>query len=150
MIDENRIQHMLGVARRCYALAKDAGYSEKICRNMWLMGLLHDVGYEFGEPKDHAKVGAEMFEGLQAYPDFWHICNAIKRHGVSEKQERYGNSLYLSILNEADMTVDHKGLNCSYEERLSDIAQRYGKDSDPYRETQEFMKVLRKVYTKSA
>ena len=37
-ISEDRLHHMLGVARECYKLAQDMGYNEDFCRRMFMIG----------------------------------------------------------------------------------------------------------------
>lgn len=41
-------------------------------------------------------------------------------------------SLYLDILNQADMQIDKYDNDVGYDKRLEDIKNRYGKDSDVY------------------
>lgn len=43
------------------------------------------------------------------------------------------DSLYLNILNQADMQIDKCGNDVGYEERLKDIGSRYGFESDVYK-----------------
>ena len=59
MITQNRWQHILGVARKAKMLAEklktnDTQYAE----DMFLLGIMHDLGYEFMESNaSHAAVG---------------------------------------------------------------------------------------------
>ena len=50
MITQNRWQHILGVARKCreYAI-KLKPNNRKFAEDLFLLGMLHDVGYEFVE-----------------------------------------------------------------------------------------------------
>ena len=130
-ISENREKHVLAVARRCYAIAKEQGYNEKFCRNMWLIGYLHDIGYEFcDDAHDHPDVGAAMLQnlGLGPYSD---AVQAIKHHG----RVKAGRSIIQDILNQADLTTNSRGEYVTVEERLEDIRERYGSDSDAYQNT---------------
>ena len=64
----------------------------------------------------------------------------LKENGYKFWQEVYnhGNpntnysSLYLKILNMADMQIDKYGNDVGYEKRLKDIKKRYGENSKPY------------------
>ena len=66
--------------------------------------------------------------------------NILKENGYKFWQEVYnhGNpysnysSLYLKILNMADMQIDKYGNDVGYEKRLEDIKNRYGENSKPY------------------
>ena len=46
MISENKIKHILGVARRCKEIAKKQGLSEQEQNACYVMGFLHDIGYD--------------------------------------------------------------------------------------------------------
>lgn len=64
-ISEDRLHHILGVAKKAYSLAKEMGYTENSARRMFMLGWVHDVGYEFLEaPEEHPNVGAEMLRNL--------------------------------------------------------------------------------------
>ena len=52
-ISEDRLHHIIGVARKAYAIAKQRGHSEEFARKMFMDGWLHDVGYEFSEKQGH-------------------------------------------------------------------------------------------------
>lgn len=52
-ISEDRLHHIIGVARKAYAIAKQRGHSEEFARKMFMAGWLHDVGYEFSEKQGH-------------------------------------------------------------------------------------------------
>ena len=134
-ISENRLHHILGVARRAYAIAKERGHNEEFARKMFMAGWLHDVGYEFSEKQDqHPYESARLIR--LAVEDGWHepahvlssVEKAVKEHGrYTEKvTEEY------VILNMADMLTDPKGNEVSVMQRLDDIKERYGEYSDQY------------------
>lgn len=52
------------------------------------------------------------------------------------------NSLYLTILNMADMQIDKYGNDVGYEKRLEDIKTRYGIDSLQYINAQKIINGL--------
>ena len=47
MITEDRIKHCLSVARKCHVLAKNRYHDEDVARKAFVVGLLHDIGYNF-------------------------------------------------------------------------------------------------------
>ena len=57
MIDENRIKHILSVARLMKENAEKLGLDPE---EMFTLGYLHDIGYEFGGSEEHHIKGAEM------------------------------------------------------------------------------------------
>lgn len=133
-----RADHCLGVARRCYELAKEEGYNEYTCRKLFLIGYLHDVGYEFSnENSEHNKIGFDMIYNLTGYK-----CDAILSHG---KLDCDFSDLETRILNTADMTVNSFGNKCTVYERLMDIKRRYGRESEVYKESLEIAKKLKLV-----
>lgn len=125
MITEDRLKHMLGVARKCYSISKELGYSEEFSKKMWFLGYIHDIGYEFVEPENHATESANILASM-GITDYDTLL-AVKFHGKHDK----GNIKW-KILAGADLQVDSKGNEVSVIERLNDIRDRYGETSDAY------------------
>lgn len=142
MITENRWQHILGVARKAKTLAqkfkpKNAQYAE----DMFLLGLLHDFGYEFmAENQGHAAVGGAILKRNQ-----YRYWAEVAQHGSA--QTPMNDELFL--LNCADMTTGPAGENFTMDERLAEVGERYGKDSAPYIKTMQEIATLKqdKRYT---
>ena len=158
MITEDRIKHMLSVARKCYSLAKEEYHlSEEGARVYFVMGLLHDIGYEFCEENSkHSEVGYDMLKILSVYPyAFINMINAIKNHGDPNNVDTdtflneilnkaiavYGIEAQEN-LNKADLLVDAKGNNVTIEERLLDIGNRYGYDSKNYLDARKMAEIV--------
>lgn len=142
MITEDRIRHMLSVARKCYSLAKETyNLSEDDARTCFVMGLLHDIGYEFCEKNsEHPEVGYNMLEHLT---NNTYLCNRInniiKNHGNINVKH---NSILDKILNTADLSVDAKGNFVSVEERIKDIGNRYGFNSSNYLDAKKMAEMI--------
>ena len=93
---------------------------------MFLLGMLHDMGYEFIESNaSHAAVGGQILQrsGYKYYKE-------IALHG-DETVENMSDELF--ILNCADMSTGPSGEDFTFEERLNEIALRFGKDADAYK-----------------
>lgn len=122
-IDENRLHHLLGVARACYSYGKEIfDWEEEKSREMFLIGFLHDVGYEFVEdPIEHEEVGGSILKQLG-----FRYAQEIKSHGDPHSTF---TSQELFILNLADLTVSHDGTPCTMQQRLDLVIQRYGENS---------------------
>ena len=142
-ISENKLKHSIGVARKCYQIAKNEGFDEIFCRKMFMIGWCHDVGYEFSEThSEHPDISAEMFscmisDDTVSYVDADHkevsdtphkTYNAIKEHGIytENKTDEW------RILNMADMQINHKGKEVDVVTRLNGIKNRYGEHSEQY------------------
>lgn len=127
MISQNRLTHQLGVARRIVETAKQHGkYSEKELMELFLMGYLHDVGYEFVEDSsEHADAGGNVLKNIGF--KYW---REIANHG---KPSCDYASPELDLLNSADMHTSPIGEPVSYEERLEGIREKYGADSLRYK-----------------
>lgn len=126
MITENRWKHIVAVARlaREFALKMRPNDTE-YAQDMFLLGLTHDIGYEFlGNGRGHAALGGQILK--RAGYKYW---DAVANHGYSDILEV---SDELFILNCADMSVDLNGNRCTMDARLADIAARHGADSDTY------------------
>lgn len=128
-ISEARLHHILGVARKSYKIAKDMGYDERFCRRCFMLGWIHDVGYEFSENQsEHPNVSAELLWTLGDNEEWVNTVSAIKDHGLYTENE----TAEWKILNMADMQVDSQGNEVSVSRRLDDIKNRYGEHSDQY------------------
>ena len=124
-ISENRLKHILSVSRKAYQIAKSRGYTEEFAQKCFMLGWIHDIGYEFSETQsDHPQKSAELLELVSDEAS----KRAISEHGQLTKTI----SPEYTILTCADMLTDSKGRSVSAEERLKDIAERYGRDSDVY------------------
>lgn len=130
-ISEDRLHHILSVARECYQIAKDKGYDESFCRRMFMIGWNYDVGYEFSEKQEeHSIVSAEMLNTLKISKvnAGQRVCHAIEKHGQYTQLQ----TIEWKILNIADMTIDSKGNKVDVTQRLDDIKNRYGECSNQY------------------
>ena len=61
-------------------------------------------------------------------------------HGQIECEYK---SLYLDILNKADMQIDKYGNDVGYDKRLEDIKMRYGENSQVYIQCQNLINKLK-------
>jgi len=124
-ISENRMKHILAVARQSFHIAKTKyNLSEDDCRKAFVIGYLHDIGYEFSENNlEHPEKGFSLIKDTLGVE-----IPEILKHGDPCAEQ----NLFLSILNEADLTVDSKGNIVTVEERLHDIKDRYSEDAPEY------------------
>ena len=120
---DDRLRHSLAVATKMKDMA-----SEGFKADMFILGFLHDIGYEFcDDTKKHNLIG-----GLKLKEGGYKYWQEVYYHG--EHQTQYSSAV-LDLLNKADLMTGPQGQNMSACERLEDIAQRYGKDSHQYRES---------------
>lgn len=128
-ITEPRLKHILGVARKCYQIAEKEGHNENFCRKMFLVGWLHDVGYEFSKTNDeHAQIGSDLlYQCLNGCDE--KSIHAISQHGNCPA-ENLTDELRILLL--ADMQTDSLGNDVGVLRRLQDIESRYGKHSKEY------------------
>lgn len=134
-ISDERLKHSLEVARFMKKSAMDTGWTKQKCEEMFVLGLLHDIGYEFAEQQcDHASVGGEILKN-QGYK-YW---QEVFYHG---KLDVEFISEELTMLNIADMHVDSSGKKVTVAFRLKDICERYGVESIQYREAKELAEKL--------
>lgn len=139
MISENKIKHCLGVARACREIAKQKGYSEDFSDAMFVMGLLHDIGYEDEPNSSHGHKSSEMIKSFEVH--LQECCDAIDCHGLV-----FDNwVIYDEILNLADLTTSHEGNKISVLERLKRIEARWGSSSVHYRHAVEVVDKLKEL-----
>ena len=132
LIPQDRILHMHGVAEYMFRNADQYGLDPE---KMYLLGLLHDIGYMYGTDH-HEEMGAELTE-KHGYRD----ADLIRWHGVLPEEymrlkqcrpDRIPKELLL--LWEADLRVDHKGQDVGFERRLEEIRRSLGEDSKAYQD----------------
>ena len=129
--------HSLGVGKLMYYLAKEKGWKEEKCQEMFVLGYLHDVGYEFTDNEYHALTGAEIL----AFSDYKY-CKEIMFHGSLQKSFC---SEELDLLNIADLHIDSNGNFVSIRRRLKDIAERYGIMSSQHKTAYLLAKQLKQI-----
>lgn len=136
-ITEDRLHHIVGVARKAYKVAKDLGHDENYAREMFALGWNHDIAYEF-DPEHHEELGAKLLSD-------WKYSKYIGNHGqtptIVDKE--------WLILNYADMTTSPTGEDTTLDERLKEIEQRYGKDHKWYKLAEDVVNIL-KLHFKEA
>ena len=126
MITSNRWQHILGVARKAKILAQALRPNdEKYSEDMFLLGMLHDFGYEFTENgKNHAIVAGQILE-RSGYKYWQDVVNHSEKATDNMSDETF-------IINCADLSVSPDGQDITIAERVEDIGRRHGKNSTQY------------------
>ncbi len=121
-----KINHSLGVARKMRSIAQR--YPELFTcspEEIFYIGIVHDIAYEFVEdPILHEHTGGELLRKLDF--KYW---REVYYHG-DPNSEYISNELLL--LNFADMTTGPNGEDMTIDERLKDIANRYGDSSEQF------------------
>ncbi len=123
-MDENRCLHSLGVAKKMVAIGKSKGLKISDLNDLFTLGIVHDIGYEFGPSNEHQKLG-----GLVLKENGYRYWQEVYYHGLVQNEY---SSLFLDILNQSDMQIDKMGKDVGYEGRLADIKSRYGEGSNVY------------------
>ncbi len=91
--------------------------------DMFILGMLHDIGYEFAEyDREHAHAGGIMLKA-QGYV-YW---KEVYYHGIPQTDYL---SQELKLLNYVDMIIGPDGTEMSIKQRIDDIEERYGKNSE--------------------
>lgn len=101
------------------ALTGDKSFAEE----MFIAGLLHDVGYAFADASTHGEAGGKALSRCG-----FKYAGAVSRHGSG-----VSSSLAEAIINLADMTTSKTGEQVSMERRLAEIEKRFGANSRQYR-----------------
>lgn len=124
-MDLDRIKHSLSVANKMIEIGKQKGLNDIQLQELFVLGYNHDIGYEFcTDNLKHNIIGGEILKN-NGYK-YW---QEVYYHGNPDADY---NSLFLKILNMADMQIDKNGNDVGYEKRLEDIKNRYGLDSIQY------------------
>ena len=125
-ISDDRLQHVRGVATRAYQLSKRLfGWDENKAQEMFFLGFVHDAGYQFSaNQRQHEERGGNILR--RSGYNYW---REVYYHG-SPGSPYQSDELF--ILNLADMQTSGKGERVSLQQRLDDIAARYGYSSEQY------------------
>jgi len=124
-MDLDRIKHSLSVANKMMEIGKHKGLNDSQLQELFVLGYNHDIGYKFCSNNiKHNTVGGEILKN-NGYK-YW---KEVYYHGNPDAEY---NSLFLKILNMADMQIDKYGNDVGYDKRLEDIKARYGENSKPY------------------
>ena len=124
-MDNDRLKHSISVARKMVEIGKTYNLNDSELQELFILGYNHDIGYEFcSDNIEHNIVGGEILKenGYKYWQEVYYHGNPNAEH----------KSLYLTILNMADMQIDKFGNDVGYKKRLEDIKTRYGKDSIQY------------------
>ena len=138
-MDFDRIKHSYQVALKMQEIGKELGLKETELNELFILGLNHDIGYNFSsDNSEHNKIGGKILKS-QNYK-YW---EEVYYHGETDINYQ---SLYLDILNLADMQIDWYGNCVDFEKRLIDISFRYGIDSETYKKGYMLVKELSQKY----
>lgn len=124
MIDNNRLNHSLAVARKMVEIGKLYNLKDDELRDLYVLGFNHDIGYEYGNNSNHEHIGGKILKRNNY--KYW---KEIYYHGDINSEY---TSLFLKILNKADMQIDKYGNDVGYIKRLADIKCRYGEFSSTF------------------
>ncbi|MBR4110493.1 MAG: HD domain-containing protein [Clostridia bacterium] len=125
MLDKYRLNHSFAVANKMIEIGKKFKLGESELQDLFILGYNHDIGYEFSIDKtEHNIIGGQILKN-NGYK-YW---KEVYYHGNPNAEY---NSLFLKILNMADMQIDKYGNDVGFDKRLEDIKNRYGEDSIQY------------------
>ena len=137
-MDEDRLKHSIAVGRKMIEIGKENNLGENELHDLFMLGFNHDIGYEFGDNSQHAHIGGEILKRNNY--KYW---KEVYYHGDINSEY---TSLFLKILNKADMQIDKYGNDVGYDKRLEDIKDRYGVESKIYNNAKELIKELKGDY----
>ena len=124
-MDIDRLKHSLAVANKMVEIGKELDLKQEQLQELFILGHNHDIGYKFTKNQlEHNVVGGNLLHknGYKYWQEVYYHGNPNSKY----------NSLYLKILNMADMQIDKYGNDVGYEKRLEDIKRRYGIESVQY------------------
>lgn len=121
--------HSITVWKVMQQMALEKTWNQDYANDIFILWYLHDIGKQFGYTADHAE-------------KWWEI---LKRSGYKYWQEVYYHwcvdygyqSVELHLLNIADLQVLQNWKQVSVKERLDDIWQRYGVNSNRYKDCKQ-------------
>lgn len=136
-ISRERMAHMHGVAEYCYLHASDDFYQLNP-NEMYLLGLLHDIGYIDGK-SHHESYGGELLR-IYGFDDWREVVN----HATLLNTDKARNKKLLLLI-EADLRMGMSDHEIGYDLRLQDIAARHGINSRAYELCRRNVEFLRSI-----
>ena len=134
-ITDSKLHHIRAVAELMYERAFEMTGDEKYAEEMYVLGFVHDIGYIFGA-KGHAEAGG----GLMKRTNFKY-ADAVSLHG-KDHPDPDQITQDVMLIQWCDMSVGPGGVKMSVAERIEDIRNRYGDDSEQYLGAKEIAKRL--------
>ena len=135
-MNEDRLKHSYAVAKKMVEIGKKSNLSDQQLEELFLLGYLHDIGYQF-DNNNHNVIGGNILK--KSNYKYW---QEVYYHGIPNTKYQ---STYLTILNTADMMIDKYGNDVGFEKRLEDIKSRYGEDSFIYQNCIKLIDELQKL-----
>ena len=131
---------MFGVAEYMSKHAEKYGCDAE---EMYVLGLLHDIGYIYGA-ENHGKTGSILMQKL-GYNDSeyinWHDILPEDYKSMTHSKELPNK---LRLLLTADLSVNSKGEDIGFDGRLEDIKTRYGEGSPQFKNVATTIAYLKK------
>lgn len=139
--DENfpigRYKHCYRVGKKMYDYAlNNLHWSKEKAQEMFVLGNLHDIGYEFDG--DSFRDGWILSERLKE--SNYKYFNEVRFHAKLQKEYM---SNEMDLLYFADLTVDGIGNYVTFDERMEDLINRYGKDSEVVKDSYDIIEYLK-------
>lgn len=140
-IGTSKQEHMFGVAKYMAEHAEEYGL---VPEEMYVLGLLHDIGY-ISDNANHADAGSRLLFKL-GYKD----AKYISWHETSPEEYKKAQLVEeipkkLLLLYEADLSVGLDGEEIGFDARLDSIKLRYSEDSETYRIALDTVDYLRSL-----
>ena len=66
-MDNDRIKHSLAVANKMVEIGKSKNLNDNELEDLFLLGLVHDIGYQFGKNEDHNIVGGNILKNNNVF-----------------------------------------------------------------------------------
>jgi len=129
MIDDKRLLHCGHVAEKMFQSA--AGNMK---RDMYTLGLLHDIGYLY-IGGGHAAAGGVLMRNV-GY-EYW---KEVYYHGTPT--DEYSSDA-LDLLNDCNLRTGPEGEDMTYQEKLAFLSEKYGEDSEEHKKAKILIQQLK-------
>lgn len=135
-LSPRKLAHCEAVSKTMWEEATRLGWPQADAERASLLGFVHDFGRAF-KPDGHSDAGADIMESVG-----YDMAFEVRHHGRLIANP----TPMLAMLWHADMTCDHEGKRCTYDERLESVLKRYGAHSRQAMNAREIVSWLRRNY----
>ena len=140
VLTKERILHCKGVGDFMYCYAKVHNWSKCNMKKIYVLGILHDIGYiENHAGVHHSEKGVEILQQMNVNE---HWLDLIQNHGHYIKLP----SKELELLWLADMCIDRNGQFEGYENRYASILSRYDENDPRLNDVSKIIRHLRQHF----
>lgn len=135
MLDIEIMRHSLGVAKLMYEKSLDLTNDENYAREMFHLGMLHELGNQFTSDDKVQRSKEGVFLKSEGYKYWEEVCLCGNPNVESPSDE-------LMLLNWANLHISDRGIEISPTEKLEEVGSKFGEGSEEYVKVKQMINLV--------